>query len=96
MTLRERADKASDRWISCGKRRYIIKAMMLYWLDDTLSPSPALGFILGGLTTATMLWIAAPLLVDRPLLAAVLVSIEIAGLSWIWQILYDRYWRDRP
>lgn len=87
--MREQADRAITDWVRTGKFRYRLKAFIL----DAIEPTPAAGFVFGGLSTALMLWFAAPLLVERPLLAALLIGCEIAGLAWIWQGLYDRYWR---
>ena len=42
--------------------------------------------------TALMVRFAEPLFYTQPLLAAVLIGIEVAGIAWIWQIVYDRYW----
>lgn len=89
MSLRQGVEDATNRWIDTGKTtdRLRMEGMFLLW--RMVRPTAGLGFMLGALSTAGMLWIAAPLLQERPLLAAVLIGAEIAGLAWVWQL----YWK---
>lgn len=95
MSIGERAEKAERQWIETGKFRHKVRMVVLYQLWSMLTPTPSLGFLLGGLSTALVMWLAAPLLVERPFLAAVLIGAEVAALAWVWQIVYDRYWEKQ-
>lgn len=93
MRIEDRIKQAALRWADSGAfiDRLRMEALVLVW--RVFAPSAGLGFMLGGIATAGMMWFAAPLLEDMPFVAAVLIATEIGGLAWIWQILYDKYWR---
>lgn len=92
MRIEDKIKEASYDWINTGKVIHRIRMEVLFFIWRTFSPSAALGFMLGGIATAGMLWFAGQLLEVMPLVAALLVAIEIAGLAWVYQIIYDRYW----
>jgi hypothetical protein len=88
-------DDAMYRWINSGKKWDFIVYRFWDTVDLILMPTPALGFVLGGIVTAGLIWLAAPMIPHRPIFFIVLTAAEIGVLAWIWQLVYDRYWEDR-
>lgn len=93
MRLEDKVRRATYRWIDTGRSidRLRMEALFLLW--KSFAPSAGLAVMIGGIVTAGMLWFARHLLVDMPLVAAILIAVEVAGIAWLYQIAYDRYWR---
>jgi hypothetical protein len=95
MSLKDRTDDAMYQWINSGKKWDFIVYRFWDLLDLILMPTPALGFVLGGIATTGLIGLAAPMIPHRPIFFVVLTAAEIGVLAWIWQLVYDRYWRNR-
>lgn len=94
MRIEDKIKEASYAWINTGKTVHRIRMEVLLFIWRTFSPSAGLGVLLGGIVTAGLMWFAGHLLEVMPLVAALLIAIEVAGIAWIYQIIYDRYWRS--
>lgn len=57
-----------------------------------LMPTPALGFILGGLITTTLLLAFREVMLVYPFLWALLMGCLVVGFAIAWQVIYDHYW----
>jgi hypothetical protein len=92
MTLFERYEQAVLRWTEAGTPWNLLRMNFWFNMYRIFTPTPALGFVIGSLVTAGLMWLAAPIIPHRPLIVALLIAAEIGVLAWIWQLVYDRYW----
>lgn len=92
MRLEDKIKEASYAWIETGKASHRIRMEVLLMVWRTFAPSPALGVMIGGIATAALIWFAGHLLEVMPLVASILIAVEVAGIAWIYQIIYSRYW----
>lgn len=92
MTIFDKYERAVLRWTETGKAADLLRVSFWFNLYRLTVPTPALGFVLGGLVTMGLMWLAAPIIPHKPLVVAVLIAAEVGVLAWVWQKIYDRYW----
>ena len=85
-----RLTRLADRKMGQGKQ---LQAVLLLTLQKLLTPTPAMGVIVGALATMTIVPLVALRMVgSHPLLVALVIGVIIASCAGIFQKVHDKYW----